>query len=766
MDWNPFEGLDFLDPIYDDDLGMGLPDELPFISFYDSAIILDDDDSLGSSSQHSPTRFQALAEDNSVDFSLLCGNPEPIQFQVPHQLVDESSFERRLLASSPLDDSNKFPFEATPMQLFTKPSRRAVCDPCRCEALLLKLMPNFEEAGRLGPIENARRYTANLKRHLGDGNSSETLRQPINISRQNVWLVDNLFDASGGFLYCSQVIRKIFHLGSHRLSRLRLLIGAEGSPKMSIPESLLVRLDIPSTSQQLTAEHISANKLTHLVVLSEEVKWRSNFKQVQAWLKTQAPNKLVLVRRTLLPTPLQPQRLSNRALDDTKNLLVKMIRFGGIATGRSGVRQGVKFYMDQGIRTICSPKKPTCNEATGARSINHFLSSLNHYIQQYVDPSYLSFELYLDDVGSFKSWHVLAFLHHLVEIGRFKQTSLFYYPAGHCQSFSDSIFPQMPSSLRHQDVFNIEELQSAWSKEVGISQAVVLDGREIFMWDSHLLTAYHPFRAMDEFASFQFEEFNGQVEFQASTFPLTTQSASLITQPPIRKSGVPLPCFLTLQESHGQLHDDGKKLGSISSLYERFVSDPSRWPSFIRRYVDHPQEHQDARPACSSTATLDRFTSPLELLQSDDACDWLLSHVRCILTQQQQDDPDLVSRTYLRLFKHPDFIEALTEVSSPLLEDDPSSSAHADHFPSFDTAPTLRPPLYLDNNIFPPSLFQMFGSSSLAGCILPQPTSPTELPFEFEPPTTKRSLADASSGEIPPGWERVDVLSLQRRRMD
>ena len=297
MDWNPFEGLDFLDPIYDDDLGMGLPDELPFISFYDSAIILDDDDSLGSSSQHSPTRFQALAEDNSVDFSLLCGNPEPIQFQGPHQLVDESSFERRLLASSPLDDSNKFPFEATPMQLFTKPSRRAVCDPCRCEALLLKLMPNFEEAGRLGPIENARRYTANLKRHLGDGNSSETLRQPINISRQNVWLVDNLFDASGGFLYCSQVIRKIFHLGSHRLDQLHPHIETDSLPKCKSAEDMSVSQDHSSGFQRLTVKHLLANKLVHLVVLPEEIKWRSDFKRVEAWLKTQAPTKLVLVHK-------------------------------------------------------------------------------------------------------------------------------------------------------------------------------------------------------------------------------------------------------------------------------------------------------------------------------------------------------------------------------------------------------------------------------------------------------------------------------------
>lgn len=357
MDWNPFEGLDFLDPIYDENIGLGQPDELPSISFHDLAIILDDDDPTRSPFHYS-SRFQSLAE-NRVDLSLLYESPEPTQSPAPHHLVEGSTTNRGLPITPPLDDSNKFPLEATPRQLFTKPSRRALCDPCRCEALLLELMPNFEEAGRLGPIENARRYTANLKKHLGDGNSLETLRQPINISRQNVWLVDNLFDASGGFLYCSQVIRKIFHLGSHRLSRLRLHIGTDSPPGVSTQEGLLSRQDIPSTSQRLNVEHVLANKLIHLVVLPEEFKWRSDFKRVQAWLKIQAPGKLVLVRRTLLATPLQPQRLSNRALDDTKNLLVKMIRFGGIATGRSGVRQGVKFYMDQGIRTICSPKKPT-----------------------------------------------------------------------------------------------------------------------------------------------------------------------------------------------------------------------------------------------------------------------------------------------------------------------------------------------------------------------------------------------------------------------
>ena len=163
MDWIPFEGLDFLDPIYDEDIGIGQPDELPSISFHDLAIILDDDDSTRSPFHYS-SRFQSLAE-NGVDLSLLYESPEPTQSPAPHHLVEGSTSNRRLPITPPLDASNKFPSEATPRQLFTKPSRRSVCDPCRCEALLLELMPNFEEAGRLGPIENARRYTANLKKH-------------------------------------------------------------------------------------------------------------------------------------------------------------------------------------------------------------------------------------------------------------------------------------------------------------------------------------------------------------------------------------------------------------------------------------------------------------------------------------------------------------------------------------------------------------------------------------------------------------------------
>ena len=246
------------------------------------------------------------------------------------------------------DDLNQL---SSSLDQFSKPRRRAICQPCRCETLLRKMIPSFDEAGRLGPIENARRYTANLKKHLEKGNLTETLRQPINISRQNVWLVNNLFDTDGNFLYCSQVIREVFHLGSHRLSRLRLQIGAKVPPKMKVSDDMTQ--DIPSGSQCLTVEYVLANKLIHLVILPDEFTWRSDFKHVQAWLRNQPPTKLVLLRKTLLATPLQPVRSSNRSLEETKMLFMKMVQFGGTPTGRSVVCKGIKFYMSQTIRTIC-----------------------------------------------------------------------------------------------------------------------------------------------------------------------------------------------------------------------------------------------------------------------------------------------------------------------------------------------------------------------------------------------------------------------------
>src|SRR3989338_2130523 len=147
MAWNPFGDSNFLDPFFGD-LGSFQP--LPSISFDDLALLLDDDDSLGSSSQHSSTYFQALAEDgdNLLDFSLLCGSLESIQSQEPHLLVEEPCFERAPLPALPLNDTNESPLDTSPLdtmpeQLFLKSSRRAVCDPCRWETPLLELLPRF-----------------------------------------------------------------------------------------------------------------------------------------------------------------------------------------------------------------------------------------------------------------------------------------------------------------------------------------------------------------------------------------------------------------------------------------------------------------------------------------------------------------------------------------------------------------------------------------------------------------------------------------------
>ena len=162
-----------------------------------------------------------LNEEDSVElFSLYSTS---FSFQAP--IVDgNQSFDSFLarINSFPAQSHESDELASQYVQQFSKSHRRPICRPYICKTLLLKIMSGFEEAGILGPIENARRYTANLKKHLEKGNLTETLPQPINVYRQNVWLVYNLFDTDGNFLYCSQVIRKVFHLGSHRLSRLCL----------------------------------------------------------------------------------------------------------------------------------------------------------------------------------------------------------------------------------------------------------------------------------------------------------------------------------------------------------------------------------------------------------------------------------------------------------------------------------------------------------------------------------------------------------------
>ena len=86
--------------------------EISSNSFDGSAILLDNDDSAG------------LADDgdNPFDLSLLCGNPAPILSQGPHQLVEESCFERIPFPALLLDNSNESLSDTRPEQLFQKSS--------------------------------------------------------------------------------------------------------------------------------------------------------------------------------------------------------------------------------------------------------------------------------------------------------------------------------------------------------------------------------------------------------------------------------------------------------------------------------------------------------------------------------------------------------------------------------------------------------------------------------------------------------------------
>src|SRR3989338_1384993 len=173
----------------------------------------------------------------------------------------------------------------------------------------------------------------------------------------------------------------------------------------------------------------------------------------------------------------------------------------------------------------------------------------------------------------------------------------------------------MPSTLLQQDSFNIEELRSAWSKSIEISQAVVISGGEIILWDRYLLAAYDVFRSMDDFALFQFEDSDGQVTFQVSPQMIPNQCATLISKPTIRKAETPLSLFFTLQADCCQSYYDSEKLESIANLYKRFVLDALRWPLFVLQYVANPQEYQK-KENLPGVALLDRFTSPLDLYQN------------------------------------------------------------------------------------------------------------------------------------------------------
>ena len=61
-------------------------------------------------------------------------------------------------------------------------------------------------------------------------------------------------------------------------------------------------------------------------------------------------------------------------------------------------------------------------------------------------------------------------------------------------------------------------------------------------------------------------------------------------------------------------------------------------------------------------------TSPFELRENDEACDYLVSQIRSFLSQEEQNDLVILSGAHMRLLKHPDYLGALSVIPN-LLED-------------------------------------------------------------------------------------------------
>ncbi len=97
-------------------------------------------------------------------------------------------------------------------------------------------------------------------------------KQPKTINRnlQNKWLLDNLFDSHGNYIYCFSCIKKILNISGKRLCRLREIKRDQAkTPKIKVrkdqilPEQKFDRINEPSASEADRPENWKRRSLTY-----------------------------------------------------------------------------------------------------------------------------------------------------------------------------------------------------------------------------------------------------------------------------------------------------------------------------------------------------------------------------------------------------------------------------------------------------------------------------------------------------------------------
>ena len=100
-----------------------------------------------------------------------------------------------------------------------------------------------------------------------------------------------------------------------------------------------------------------------------------------------------------------------------------------------------------------------CDEtAAGAKSTDHTLTFLDHFVKMYIDDWVHRLTLCLDNARIFKKQYLVAWGIELVLSGRFDEVRFMYLTVGHTKFAPDKLFSSIAKTFYNSDVFCIEML--------------------------------------------------------------------------------------------------------------------------------------------------------------------------------------------------------------------------------------------------------------------------------------------------------------------
>ncbi|MCP4337027.1 MAG: hypothetical protein GY679_04250, partial [Mycoplasma sp.] len=132
--------------------------------------------------------------------------------------------------------------------------QRNISSACTCQETLGQFSEMFK---------NMFRNNLKLNSQASPGKPKAEAKKHRNINQQNKWLLENIFDSYGNYIYCLSCIKKILGVGGDRLSRLRKIR----------------RSQVDKPVIQLRKDQVPAERACDIVVPADETNildWRMN----------------------------------------------------------------------------------------------------------------------------------------------------------------------------------------------------------------------------------------------------------------------------------------------------------------------------------------------------------------------------------------------------------------------------------------------------------------------------------------------------------